>query len=244
MPFDNREKVIMNIKIKIAAVSFLFLVLTAACNLKTFAQNNSEILIVADQKAGCRGIVAEDCLQIKHLNEETFTLFRGRIENFNYRSGYFYVLEVRKIYRQNNPDDYQYRLKQMLAREKSPQSAEIPPVVSVKLFAQQWKLTKMDGSPINGRGAFIKFNETEQTAGGNGGCNGFGGTLTINGAQIKISEIISTQMFCQTASPLENKFFKKLESINKFTISNGKLQLWTGSAVSLEFEAMPAGALK
>ena len=59
------------------------------------AQGKNEILIVADQKASCRGIVAQDCLQVKRLNEERFNPLRQNIVGFNYQTGFYYVLEVR-----------------------------------------------------------------------------------------------------------------------------------------------------
>ena len=84
--------------------------------------------------------------------------------------------------------------------------------------------------------AFIRFDEQKKSAGGNGGCNVFGGELTKTGNRIKISNIISTKMFCDERFRVENKFLASLDRVTNYEIRNGKLFLMVNNRVVLEFE--------
>ena len=66
--------------------------------------------------------------------------------------------------------------------------------------------------------AFIRFEEDKDRFGGNGGCNGMGGNLEVKGSMIDLSQIISTKMYCEGTSEIENKFFNELEKVNRFEI--------------------------
>lgn len=81
----------------------------------------------------------------------------------------------------------------------------------------------------------INFDTDKKSIGGNGGCNGFGGNLSVNGSEIKISQIISTQMFCEDTSDVENKFLRNLERATKYKITGGKLVLFDDDKIILEF---------
>jgi heat shock protein HslJ len=105
------------------------------------------------------------------------------------------------------------------------------------LNGKVWQLTAIDGNAVNTDKATLSFDFDKNRVGGNGGCNGFGGTLTANGGEIKISQIISTKMFCENGSDVENKYLPKLEQVNKYKISDGKLQLLNNEMMVLEFTA-------
>lgn len=195
------------------------------------AQIKTEVFIVADQKTSCRGIVAQDCLQVKRLNEERFNIFRQNIQGFIYVEGNFYVLEVRA----NNRG---YRLQRILAQVKTEDlSPTVPLPTPAALSGIDWKLTRIENRPINSKSkAAISFDQRNNRVSGNGGCNGFGGNLSINGSSIRVSQVISTKMFCEQGSDVENGFFNQLERVTRFDLNNGKLQLFNGSRIVLEFE--------
>lgn len=205
------------------------------------AQTVSEILIVADQKASCRGIVAQECLQVKRLNDEKFELFRQNIENFRFIPGYFYVLDVRVETIKNPPADastLRYRLRRILARVKSENlPAPVPSTTSRNLSGIEWKLTRVEGKAVENEKSVIRFDGQNSRVSGNGGCNSFGGTLTRDSNQIKISQIISTKMACvnQNTMQIEYDFFRNLERVTSFHIRSGKLYLSAGDAIVLEF---------
>jgi heat shock protein HslJ len=102
-------------------------------------------------------------------------------------------------------------------------------------FETEWKLTKIEGKAVKAAKAFIRFNKSENSAGGNGGCNGFGGNLEKNQNRIKISDVISTKMYCKETSKIENKFLSNLDRVTKYRIANGKLILTAGERDVLEF---------
>ncbi|MGI8556477.1 MAG: META domain-containing protein [Pyrinomonadaceae bacterium] len=225
--------------------SAIFIFLLAAIfsfSVKTSAQIKNEILIVADQKASCRGIVAQDCLQVKHLNEENFGLFRQNIENFKFIPGYFYVLEVRVETVRNSSADasnLRYRLRRILARVKSDNFSTSDSSASPAQNAAdiEWKLTRLEGKAVDNGKAFIKFDDQNNRVSGSGGCNSFGGTLAQDGNQIKISRIISTKMACvnRDTMQVEYNFFKNLERVTAFHIRSGKLYLSAGDVIIMEF---------
>ena len=209
---------------------FAFLFATgSAFALNIQAQNRTEILIVADQKASCRGIVAQDCLQVKHLNEERFTILRQNIAGFRYVAGYYYVLEVRA----NNRG---YRLQRILAQVRAEDVSPSEPPTSNRLSGIDWKLTRIEGRAVTSEKAMIRFDEQNNRVGGNGGCNGFGGNLSVNGNSIKVGQVISTKMFCQEGSDIENRFFNNLDRVTQYGFNNGRLQLYAGRTIVLEFE--------
>ena len=89
---------------------------------------------------------------------------------------------------------------------------------------------------VTGKTAFISFNKEKQSAGGNGGCNTFGGKLVIKGNHIGITEMISTQMYCEGVQQTENDFFSSLRKANRFEIKNNSLFLYQDKLLLLELE--------
>lgn len=100
-----------------------------------------------------------------------------------------------------------------------------------------WTLIEINGEAVKTDKATISLDFEKNQVGGKGGCNGFGGTLEKNGDEIKISEIISTKMFCEDSSEVENKYLSTLVKVNKLQMRDGKLQLLNGDTIVLEFAA-------
>lgn len=100
-----------------------------------------------------------------------------------------------------------------------------------------WTLIRVNGEKINTGKATLALDFKKKRVGGSGGCNSFGGDLEKKGSKIKISRIISTKMFCKDGSDAENKYLTTLEKANKMKIAGGKLQLFSGETIVLEFVA-------
>lgn len=98
-----------------------------------------------------------------------------------------------------------------------------------------WILTGINGATINSGRATLTLDFEKNRISGKGGCNGFGGNLEKTKAGIKISQIISTKMYCEDGSEIENKYLSTLEKVNKLKLADGKLQLLSGETVVLEF---------
>ena len=107
------------------------------------------------------------------------------------------------------------------------------------LYDKKWELKKIHNisnvEEITGN-AFIRFNQGKKSAGGNGGCNAFGSTITVSGNAISLKEIISTQMYCEGVQPTEIAFFKLLEKVNQFVVKDKSLVLYYDKDILLEFE--------
>lgn len=90
---------------------------------------------------------------------------------------------------------------------------------------------------IIGKTTFIVFNNQKKSASGNGGCNSFGGTVSVQDNHITISQLISTQMYCEGIQQTEDDFFKALLKVNRLEIKNKNLLLYQDKLLLLELES-------
>jgi heat shock protein HslJ len=227
----------MKKKIKLFGLFSILLTAILAFNSNIKAQTKNEILIVGDTTSKCVTTEKRDCLRVRRLNEEQFTSMYEPIQNFKFVPGYFYVLDVKVTTGRIPPTGfpkYTYQLRKVLARVKAENTA---PLERRELSGIHWILLRIEGEKVNTTKAFIQFDETKKSAGGNGGCNAFGGSFSKNGYQIKISQIMSTKMFCEETSGIENKFLENLEKVTSYEFVKGKLNLLAGDRVVLEFGA-------
>ncbi len=219
--------------------SFLFVAIIAF-NSNILGQAKQEILIVADTTANCTntGATGGNCLQIKRINEEKFTVISENIENFQFIPGYFYLLEVSVSPAANPPANGSksiYQLEKILGRVKTGNSSVS---TQANFSGTEWKLTRIEGNAVKTESAFIKFEELKEKVTGNGGCNDFNGSLIKNGNQIKMPEIFATRGFCAETSSIETKFLSYLmDRVTRYEITDGKLKLFAGNLPVLEFEA-------
>jgi heat shock protein HslJ len=106
------------------------------------------------------------------------------------------------------------------------------------LYDTKWSLKKIhtDASveEVN-TNAFIKFNQEKRSAGGNGSCNTFGSSFTINNNTISFKNIFSTKMYCEGVQQIENDFLKQLEKVDRFEVKDKRLVLYRSETLLLEF---------
>ena len=113
-------------------------------------------------------------------------------------------------------------------------------MINQPLYDTKWSLKKIHtetGIQDVQTKAFIKFNEEKKSAGGNGSCNTFGSSITINNNQVSFKNIFSTKMYCEDVQQIENIFLNQLGKVNRFEIKNKTLFLYNDKDVLLEFEA-------
>jgi heat shock protein HslJ len=106
------------------------------------------------------------------------------------------------------------------------------------LYEGQWKLQKIhcEAKVLTAdEKTFIHFDQLKQSAGGNGGCNVFGSTVTVNGQSIRFSDIFSTKMYCDGVQAREDLFFQLLRKSDRFEINGQQLVLYHDKDVLLEF---------
>ena len=106
------------------------------------------------------------------------------------------------------------------------------------LFDTKWSLKKIyDSSKVEdvNTKAFLHFDKEKGSAGGNGSCNSFGSTTSVNGNEVSFKNIFSTKMYCEQVQQIENKYFGKLGKANRFEIKDKSLILYQDKEKLLEF---------
>jgi heat shock protein HslJ len=98
----------------------------------------------------------------------------------------------------------------------------------IRLEDKKWVLETLNGKPVEGTKPFISFDAGKQSAGGDTGCNVFGGSYAVSGDTIRIFDTISTMRACieDDRMDVERKFMEALQNANRFEIKNGKLLLY------------------
>ena len=108
------------------------------------------------------------------------------------------------------------------------------------LYNTKWSLKKIisnGNEEIVTTEAFIRFDKEKGSAGGNGSCNSFGSTATINGNEVSFKNIFSTKMYCEQVQQIENKFLGSLEKVTRYEIKSRSLFLYSDKDLLLEFAA-------
>jgi heat shock protein HslJ len=112
---------------------------------------------------------------------------------------------------------------------------------STSFYNTKWVLQAMQSGDslkeIAPGKAFIRFNEEKKSGGGNGSCNSFGSSITVNKDSIQISSIFSTKMYCEAVQATESSFFRLLEKVNRFEIKDKNLLLYHDKTALLSFIA-------
>ena len=110
----------------------------------------------------------------------------------------------------------------------------------IPLYTTKWSLKKIyihgKEETVNTK-AFIRFDKEKGSAGGNGSCNSFGSTATINGNEVSFKNVFSTKMYCEQVQPIENKFLGSLEKITRYEIRDKVLLFYNNQEKMLEFVA-------
>src|SRR6188474_2603571 len=72
--------------------------------------------------------------------------------------------------------------------------------LTTPLFDTKWSLKKIyegNNEQAVSTKAFIRFDKEKGSAGGNGSCNSFGGSFSINNDEVSFKNIFSTKMYCE-----------------------------------------------
>ena len=110
------------------------------------------------------------------------------------------------------------------------------------LYDTKWSLKKIhEGNSVQAveTKAFLRFNKEKNSAGGNGSCNSFGSSSTIQGNNVSFKDIFSTKMYCEDVQKTENAFLKQLRNVSRYEIKKDTLFLYSNDTVVLEFLAAP-----
>ncbi|HRR08201.1 MAG TPA: META domain-containing protein [Rhodothermales bacterium] len=93
----------------------------------------------------------------------------------------------------------------------------------------QWVLVQLSDAQgntrVSGQKIFFQVDPSLKSLGGNGGCNVFGGDLKATSHVLKIGPLMSTKMYCDEASGLENRFLGILDGEKTYKISGRRLTI-------------------
>jgi putative lipoprotein len=115
---------------------------------------------------------------------------------------------------------------QMAPVSTNPPSQSTPPPVGTDALAgSKWQLTSINGATLVNASAqpkpvTLEFGSKGEVN-GNGGCNSYGGTYTVQNDSLTFSPIISTKMACVDEGMMqqENQYFQILQSSSKFSLA-------------------------
>ncbi len=97
------------------------------------------------------------------------------------------------------------------------------------ITGKKWQLIELRGQPvaatINGKMPFISFDEKDNRYSANAGCNGLGGSFTLESyGRIKFSQGMSTMMACDQME-IETGFKEVLDQADNYTVADNTLSL-------------------
>lgn len=109
-----------------------------------------------------------------------------------------------------------------------------------KLYLNAWELEYITGPRITFQGLFpdmkpkIQFTAGSDMITGNSGCNGYGTQFTLDGNSISFADPqLSTMMYCGDG---ESIFRKTMKQIDRYRVTDGKLEFLAGDVVMMRFK--------
>ena len=118
-------------------------------------------------------------------------------------------------------------------------SFRMPVTDKQELFNTHWQLKviyKNNKAAYIYTQAFIRLDETQKRVSGNGSCNSFGGSVTINDNKLQFGNLFSTKMYCEAVQGIETDFFAALGKVTRYEIKDNCLLMYQGDKLMLEFE--------
>jgi len=113
---------------------------------------------------------------------------------------------------------------------------------TARLENTYWKLAEMNGMPVetpeNAKEVHIILSaeKEEKRVKGFGGCNGLGGSYSVDGNKIKF-QVLSTKMFCDRME-VENYLTKALGDADTYVIKGETLELFQGNTFLIRFNSV------
>jgi copper homeostasis protein (lipoprotein) len=103
-----------------------------------------------------------------------------------------------------------------------------------------WKVMELRGRPVsvfdNQREAYLQFRSGDRVV-GSGGCNQLGGSYTIAGDTLRLSNLASTMMACAQGMDQEQALLRALATVTRYAITRDTLRLFAGEELVTRLEA-------
>lgn len=108
------------------------------------------------------------------------------------------------------------------------------------IYGYNWylrKITLPSGKmDISSKTSYINFDQEKKSAGGNGGCNHFGGSCIIDGKSLAIKNMFATEMYCEEFHLQEENFFRLLQQVNRYDVKDSVLIMYHDNDQLMEFK--------
>jgi heat shock protein HslJ len=108
---------------------------------------------------------------------------------------------------------------------------------ATQLEDMKWTLEAIKGRPVGklGQSAFIVFDRSKRSAGGNSSCNVYGGNYTATGSTIRITDVVGTMRACieDNRMNIERDLYDGLRQANRYEIVRDKLMLYRNERLLL-----------
>lgn len=121
--------------------------------------------------------------------------------------------------------------------------------IDVKQLDGEWALKSIQGEDAAAKFGkaeavpTLVFNVAENRINGKGGCNGYGGSFTLNNDQLIVGELARTRMTCPNIDA-ENEYIKVLSDTNIVALpSSDILQISKNGALVLEFSRIQTDSI-
>ena len=95
---------------------------------------------------------------------------------------------------------------------------------------------------VPGQRPTIRFTTEAPGAGGRSFCNGYGSPYVLRGDSIRLTEIVSTAVGCDSQDSLETRFFRALRGTRRFELDSARLTLVAEDGTRMTFVPAEAGA--
>ena len=210
---------------------------------------NSKVFIEIDQNrltgnAGCNQIFAQVSVKGKKISFGEITktkMFCTEDGVMKLEIDFTNALEkVTRFEKSGNALKFYERNRLILKFEGAPKTGT-DDGNSIKLEDKKWVLESIKNAPLPKveTEAFINFNKTKGSTGGNTSCNAFGGNYTANGENIGFTDIFSTMRACieDERMNVERGFLDGLQKANRYEIIKGKLNLYQDKKLLLTFKS-------
>jgi heat shock protein HslJ len=184
-------------------------------------------IYVGPELVDCTGVAPQKCMLVKENPEDEYRFFYDQIEGFDYEEGYEYELVIMEEPVENPPADassIKWTLIEVVSKEP------VADVDAVRLEGTDWVMV----SYLNQEGVMTEsragVNSTAQfldgQLNGSAGCNGYFGGYELDGNDISVGPLASTEMFCGGPPGVmdqENGFLSALGSAATYGIENEQL---------------------
>jgi len=184
-------------------------------------------IYVGPELVDCVGVAPQKCMLVKENLDDDYTLFYDKIKGFDYEEGYEYELVIKAERVENPPADASSIKWTLVSVESKEHVAESG---TVQLEDTDWVLVSyMDqegvlAEPLPGTNTTTQFQDGQVN--GNAGCNNFFGSYEVDGHNLSVGPLASTEMFCGSPPGVmeqENAYLAALGSAASFAIEGGQL---------------------